>query len=1177
MMSGTRGGRSTLVHSLATLLRSNGDSVLDGSSVLTLQADCVQHLTHLFEQYLLSRTQQHGFLALPSHPADTVSLLQLQFIFDVLQKTLALKLINPPGSSLQSVVKIFPFKSLKHLELKRIPPGCLQGLRGVYSQLEVFTCSRALTTLKELLLHCGGDLSSALPWLELHTLNFSYNSISSLDDSLSLLNVLKSLDLSHNRIQDCAEFLMPLGELQRLNLAYNNLQGAPQLAHNCRAKLITLVLRNNELETINGVELLSSLQHLDLAYNLLLEHSKLTPLSGLHNLQTLMLEGNPLYFQKTHRLSTVSHLSPRAASQGLLLDGSSLSSAELAAVPKQKMGQTCQAHQVAVAPEQVVQDVSSGGGDMSDGLSVSESGAGRIRRRRSRVKVRAASISEPSDTDHEPRQTALQDVVLPHQKDIERMDSFRQQMGEDWLRFQHHLDGSLDPALLPAPGAESGVAQVTADSGDAPRPPRPEMLPAPLLSSEPKGEEELDTESTLQWSGHSPLSTESTLETSAGEPQASVTACTLPAPEDEQEEEEEEEEDLGVDLCRPTLVQVLSEGQEVEGSTPHFLRVRQGHVQEVEVHKGRVRTQLELSCLTRISVSQATWVEKEEERSQPALELHFNYINRSKRKRRYAMLDEDPQQAVQALVEVLSRVVEENEQQVVQERERVRLQCLKCHSDFPRPGDETPSGGPDRPPACRTQQGGTGRPDAGHGPDDIIYCPECSSDHVVHLTGHAALSTSTPVNLDAGQNANSCFHFDDIDTPVRPQMSLKTQSPDVSLSGSPLCVSNDSEFSTVQEGATDTYLTAHSSLSNLTTNQSEAWSDQPIGSRSVDMQAQGDPEAMVDGLKGSGVGPQEHPEHPQSAPHVQGPGCVPFDLTSEDFEAVDHRLKLFLDVEVFEGEEEIHCFLKMSVVKFGDPVEFPSLMVVSDQHIYILEITSQSKGQPSDWLRKRASHRLCELSYLEVGLGSQTIHMEFEETGAAYTLLVRDAARCRRFYSHLTGLTRELAPKSDSKLRGISTTRLNPKHHLWPLVCEASEMAMEGDSHPPFLYLLAFLQRGDGLTSVTVLATRDTLCLLDEDHQWSKRQSELQADEAGQTSSARVTVREIQPISCVSSILLSSSDPCQVDIKLYDEMSKEERTWSLRTEAGQEIEDLVSWVRSQWEDMFGVRLLTAVQ
>lgn len=45
--------------------------------------------------------------------------------------------------------------------------------------------------------------------------------------------------------------------------------------------------------------------------------------------------------------------------------------------------------------------------------------------------------------------------------------------------------------------------------------------------------------------------------------------------------------------------------------------------------------------------------------------------------------------------------------------------------------------------------------------------------------------------------------------------------------------------------------------------------------------------------------------------------CVCFtgdlDLLSEDYEAVDHRLQLFLDVVVFEeDEEELHSYLKVA-------------------------------------------------------------------------------------------------------------------------------------------------------------------------------------------------------------------------------------------------------------------------
>uniref|UniRef100_A0AAQ6AJZ6 Serine/threonine-protein kinase 11-interacting protein n=1 Tax=Amphiprion ocellaris TaxID=80972 RepID=A0AAQ6AJZ6_AMPOC len=1096
---------------LCYILVHNSDVVLDGSSTLTLPAANLQQLTQLFEHYLLSRSQQHGFLALPSHPADTDSLLQLQFLFDILQKTISLKLINPPDVRLQSVLKIFPFKSLKCLELKRIPPHCLEGLRGVYSQLEVFTCSKSLSSLEELLSLCGGDLSSALPWLELHTLNFSYNSIVCLDQSLSLLNVLRSLDLSHNKIQECAEFLKPLSELKHLNLGYNCLQRAPTLGPSARAKLLTLVLRNNELETINGVEQLSSLQHLDLAYNLLLEHSQLAPLSLLHSLNTLNLEGNPLYFQKTHRICTVGHLSPKAASLRVLPKPGQL------IVQVQTLPST-----TAVPSDRSNQEVSSGAGELSDSVSVGEVGVSNLRKKKSRskVKVRRASISEPSDTDYEPRPlSSTQGIILPHQEEIERMSIFREQLGQDWLRYQHHLDDGAsstitttisanlaDPhcqtifsglnATTLCPPTDCGQRPFTSASMDVLG-----ILPPQLLSLEPKGGSPCmnDTDSTLQWLNQSNQHSESTLDDSIvdGLVVSQGGEKSQPSPESQSSARvvngnanQEEEEDLGVDLCHPLLVGVLSDNddgnskgqRERKGRREVFLRVKQGLVLEVDMQCGQERCRLELDSLFRVETTEAAWT-RGVEKLFPAVDLQFDYINKDKRRRCYVLLDDDPQHALQALTEILSHVVEENR---CSDSEFwpscVRLQCLRCRSEFALQGETR-----------KTQ-----------------ICPECGSDHVVQVTGHSAPYSSTPIHRSSRLDSEN-DHLDITQSTCSAnKVSVNTQRP---------C----NLFGSIQSRL----------LSSIF--------------------------LICDGPSWNHIG-HAAPSGKLAKSKLKIVLFHHNHFILHDYEAVDHRLKLFLDVEVFEKEEELHSFLKMSAVKFGEPGEVPSLLVVSDQRIYFLEITSGL----TDWLQKKDSYPIMELSYLEVGLGSQSIHMEYGDSGVAYTLLVRDSVRCKRFFGLLTGIVREMAHKSDSKLKSISTTRLTPQHHLWPLVCEDIQADME-DGQLQFFYILAFILQEDIWMPLTVLVTRETLYLLQEDHQWRKNQ---------EPCSSSVTVLETLPISCVSSILLWPSNECRMDIKLYDETVKQEKTWCVRSESSELLQGLLAWVRAQWEAMFGVKLHT---
>lgn len=139
------------------------------------------------------------------------------------------------------------------------------------------------------------------------------------------------------------------------------------------------------------------------------------------------------------------------------------------------------------------------------------------------------------------------------------MSSFREKLGEDWLRYQHHLDGSSPSTITHQPTLEPQPLPNGLNNSPGCPPPveAPQVLPPPLLSSEPRVEtadveEDQETESTLQWPGHSSRPTESTMEDSAVH--GPLVSSPGPSPESQMStrresvdtrEEEEEEEDLG--------------------------------------------------------------------------------------------------------------------------------------------------------------------------------------------------------------------------------------------------------------------------------------------------------------------------------------------------------------------------------------------------------------------------------------------------------------------------------------------------------------------------------------------------------------------------------------------------------------------------------------------------------
>uniref|UniRef100_A0A8D0G9K5 Serine/threonine-protein kinase 11-interacting protein n=1 Tax=Sphenodon punctatus TaxID=8508 RepID=A0A8D0G9K5_SPHPU len=1053
--------------------------VLDGTSTLTLLTSTLQHLTRVFEQHLVIRNQNHGFVALPSHPADNSTILQAQFLFDILQKTLSLKLVHVPSCALASAVKISPFKSLRRLELKSVPLHCLRGLRFVYSQLEALTCSKCVGTLEEIISACGGDLSSALPWLELQTVNFSYNSITALDDSLQLLNALKVLDLSHNKLQDCGRYLVTLMELEYLNLAYNFLHTVPDLGLHGKSKLVTLILCSNELDSISGVEQLPSLQHLDIAYNMLLEHTHLVPLSMLHNLRQLRLEGNPLWFHQNHRPATIAHLSPRAASSNQRGDhsGPSLLSLVLQHLPKSSGQMIVQLFRAPTLERgQLDRSAldSSCAADLSDSQSPGESTATRLPQKKSKgkVKVRRASISEPSDTEHESRHSLplSTGMVQKHQAEMEALDSFRDRFGADWLQYKRHLETqeqggpvlSFVHAAAKAPGSSNGTdlpSESTLHDQETPCGSVMEAVPT-----------------------HDLLGEEKVLESALGE-------VLEEGPRTAREEEEEEKPE--VDLCQPVLVSQI-EGHGDPEPDWIFLRVTARHVLEVELKAASILHRLEVRSLQKVETSEMVWRREDLERVFPVLTLHFSYIRKDRQKRRYVVLDNHPELCVQSILQVLTPVLEENLQRSRGQTEGApKLQCLKCKQEFAGRLALWPRG----PCSAEGSLETAALPEednAAAAAGQPVMCPSCSSDHVVVLPLPAQDCLPPAESREA---AGGKFYIGGEDS-SEAEISSSTRTQE--LSGDQGSAVHSSSHSSDGGDASRKELGAKSRYSSLSCTDTNG-----CGS------------LMGSYRYGASRGPtpsqlslcSEPEEHWNLSPPTNGL------LDMRDFRCVDHRLKLYLDMEVFEENvEEFQCFLKLrtslppccvAVVKWGRPGEFLAILVASDLRFHMLEVTGEIRGQPSNWLQKSDCHCLSDLSHLEVGLCHQSLHVAFENPPASYTLLLRNQNLCKKFLQCL------------SCKRGAL---------LWGL-CLARRVRAE--------------------------LRQDWLCIVSR------------VGAAGALGSEC-----FQPIG----VSLSWAVPATTPIPTPLQVLKVESVWHLRTECPELLAELVEWLRVPWEEMFSIPL-----
>lgn len=312
---------------LGKLLHQNGDKVLNSVGKLSLSTTLLYNLNSAFSLIVDgSEDLEASFQVCNSSKIDIFR--DLKFLHDFIQKTIGLKLIYCPNNP-NIPVDITKFRCLKHLELKKININSVKGLQDVRSQLESIICAgrKGVCTLKQLLANCGGDASIGFIWSSLKHLALPHNSLEQLDISLELVPWLQIIDLSHNLITS-ADQLSCLPNLKYVNLGYNKLETVPTFNETASHLLQVLVLKNNYIENLNGLQNLECLTELDLSYNCVMEHLSLWPLEKMSALLWISLEGNPLSYHPKYRLLAIKHLHPCLSNSKFVLDHVPLSKSE---------------------------------------------------------------------------------------------------------------------------------------------------------------------------------------------------------------------------------------------------------------------------------------------------------------------------------------------------------------------------------------------------------------------------------------------------------------------------------------------------------------------------------------------------------------------------------------------------------------------------------------------------------------------------------------------------------------------------------------------------------------------------------------------------------------------------------------------------------------------------------
>ncbi|XP_010267201.1 PREDICTED: uncharacterized protein LOC104604445 isoform X2 [Nelumbo nucifera] len=279
--------------------------LIEGNLVLKLNPVGLHYIQSRLEalqelERLLGAAPVDYFRAYVSDLGDHRALEQLSRILPLVTSLKVVSVFPPPARD-PTPLSLLPFGRLKYLELRGcdLSTSAARGLLELRHTLEKLICHNSTDALRHVFASRIKDIKESPVWNRLSFVSCACNGLMLMDESLQLLPAVETLDLSRNRFEK-VDNLRKCTKLRHLDLGFNHLRTITSLSE-VSCSIVKLVLRNNALTILRGIENLKSVEGLDLSYNIISNFTELEILANLPSLQSLWLEGNPICCARWYR------------------------------------------------------------------------------------------------------------------------------------------------------------------------------------------------------------------------------------------------------------------------------------------------------------------------------------------------------------------------------------------------------------------------------------------------------------------------------------------------------------------------------------------------------------------------------------------------------------------------------------------------------------------------------------------------------------------------------------------------------------------------------------------------------------------------------------------------------------------------------------------------------------